>query len=99
MNRWIRVAAVLATCAFLSGCAASRPEARTEEPPVLSVRLPVADAASMKIESEPSLGHPDLPLSVADESRGRWLTLFEVNYSPAKPPLPPLPVSEEEPSR
>lgn len=99
MKRWVRVAAALATCAFLSGCAASRPEARKEEPPGLSVRLPVADAATLNIESQPPLGHPELPLSVADESRGRWLTIFEVNYSPAKPPLPPLPVNEEESPR
>jgi len=99
MKRRVSVATALAACALLSGCAASRPEAKTEAPPGLSVRLPVADAASMKIESEPFLGKPELPLSVADESRGRWLTLFEVNYSPAKPPPPPLPAGEEEPSR
>jgi hypothetical protein len=90
---------VLAACAFLSGCAASRPEAKKEEPPGLSVRLPVADAATLNVESLPSPARPKLPLSVADESRGRWLNLFEVDYSPAKPPHPFLPVIEEEPSR
>jgi hypothetical protein len=99
MKHRVRIGAVLAVCAFLSGCAASRPEAKKEEPPGLSVRLPVAEAATLNIESQPSLGPPELPLSVADESRGRWLTLFEVNYSPAKPPLPLLPVIEEAPSR
>ena len=99
MKRMAGVAAALAACAFLSGCAALRPEAKKEEPPGLSVRLPVADAATLRIESQPSLGHPELPLSVADESRGRWLTLFEINYSPVKPPLPVLPIIEEKPSR
>ena len=99
MKRLVRIAAALAACVFLSGCAALRHEAKKEEPPGLSVRLPVADAATMNIESEPSLGRPELPLSVADESRGRWLTLFEVNYSPVKPPVPLLPVTEEEPTR
>ena len=94
---WIRVAAMFAACAFLSGCAASRPEAKKEEPPGLAVRLPLADAATMNIESQPSLRRPELPLSVADESRGRWLNLFEVDYTPAKPPLPII--EEEEPSR
>jgi hypothetical protein len=98
MKRLVRVATALIACAFLSACAAQRPEAKREDPPGLSVRLPVADAATLNIESQPSLGHPDLPLSVADESRGRWLTLFEVNYSPVKPPLPPLPVIGEESS-
>jgi hypothetical protein len=99
MKRWIRVAAAIAAFAFLSGCAASLPEAKKEAPPGLSVRLPVADAAALNLESQPSLGRPELPLSVADESRGRWLTLFEMNYSPAKPPFPLLPVIEEKPSR
>ena len=98
MKRWVRIAMALMAGAFLSGCAASRPEAKKEEPPGLSVRLPIADASTLNIESQPSLGRPELPLSVADESRGRWLTLFEVNYSPVKPPLPPLPVIEEESS-
>ena len=96
MKRGVRIAAALAACPFLSGCAASRPAAKEEEPPGFSVRLPVADAATLNIESEPPPGHPELPLSVADESRGRWLRLFEVNYSPAAPPRP---APEEEPSR
>jgi hypothetical protein len=99
MDRRVRVTVALAACALLSACAASRPEARKEDPPGLSVRLPVADAATLNIESQPSLGHPELPLSVADETRGRWLTLFELNYSPVKPPLPPLSITEEEPTR
>ena len=98
MKRWVRAAA-LAACACLSGCAASLPEAKKETPPGLSVRLPLADAATMNIESRSSPDRLELPLSVADESRGRWLVLFELNYSPAKPPLPPLPVIEKEPSR
>ena len=96
MKRWVRIATALMACAFLSGCAASRTEAKKEEPPGLSVRLPVADAATLNIESQPSPGRPELPLSVADESRGRWLTLFEVNYSPVNPPPP---ATEVEPSR
>ena len=98
MKRWVRAAA-LAAYACLSGCAASLPEAQKEAPPGLSVRLPLADAATMNIESQASPDRLELPLSVADESHGRWLVLFELNYSPAKPPLPPLPTLEEEPSR
>ena len=91
--------AAFAACALLSGCAATLPEAKKEEPPGLSVRLPLADAATMNIESPPFSGRQELPLSVADETRGRWLVLFEVNYSPAKPPPPLSPVLEKEPSR
>jgi len=98
-TRWERILAVaLVALGAMHGCATARPTAKEEFPPGLSVRLPVADAATLNIESQPSLGHPELPLSVADESRGRCLTLFEVNYSPAKPPLPPLPdIVEESP--
>jgi hypothetical protein len=98
MKRWVRIAAALAACAFLSGCAASRPAAKKEEPPGLSVRLPIADAATLNIESDPSFGYPianpELPLSVADETRGRWLNIFEVNHSPVKPSPP---VGKEKP--
>jgi hypothetical protein len=99
MKRRVRVTVALAACALLSGCAASRPEVKKEDPPGLSVRLPVADAATFNLEAQPSLGQPELPLSVADESRGRWLTLFELNYSPTNPSPPPLPNNEEGPSR
>ena len=100
MKRWVLASAALAACAILSGCAATLPEAKKkEETPGLSVRLPVADAATLNMESLPSLAHPELPLSTADETRGRWLTLFELDYSPAKPPHPLLPVIEEESPR
>jgi len=103
MKRWVRNAAAIAVCVFLSGCAATRPEAKKENPPGLSVRLPVADATTMDIESDLSFAYPyanpELPLSLTDESRGRWLNAFELNYSPVKPPVPPLPTSEKEPSR
>jgi len=99
MKNRVRAAAAFAACVFQSACAATLPEAAKEEPPGLSVRLPLADAATMNIESPPFPGHPELPLSVADETRGRWLILFEMNYTPAKPP-PPLPsIIENEPSR
>jgi hypothetical protein len=82
----------------LQGCAATRSTTKEEEPRGLSVRLPITDMSTLNIESQPSLGRPELPLSVSDESRGRWLTFFQVNYSPAKPPAP-LPIPEEKPSR
>lgn len=99
MKRRFRAAAAFVACAFLSGCAASLPEAKKEAPPGVSVRLPLAEAAPLSMESQAFPGPPELPLSVADESRGRWLTLFELNYSPAKPPASLVPVIVEEPSR
>ena len=99
MKRWVRATGTLAACVLLYGCAATRAEVKKEEPRGVSVRLPVADAATLNIESQPSLGRPEMPLSVADESRGRWLTLFELNYSPAHPSVPPPSNIEEEPPR
>ena len=66
MKRSVRIAAALAACAFLSGCAAARPEAKKEDPPGLSIRLPVADAATLN--SSP--GRP----SGARNCRSRWPT-------------------------
>lgn len=94
MKTVARIVASIAACAVLSGCAAPRPATKAEEPLGLSVRLPIATAATLNIESAPGQEKPELPLSVVDESRGRWLTLFEVNYTPVKPPPP---VSEGEP--
>lgn len=99
MKRRFLVGAALAACACVAGCAAAIPEAKKEAPPGLSVRLPLAEAATLSMESQPPPGQLELPLSVADETRGRWLTLFELNYSPVKPPTPPLPAAEEESSR
>jgi hypothetical protein len=92
MKTGARIAATIAACAVLSACAAPRAATKTkaEEPPGLSVRLPIATGATLDIESAPNERKPELPLSVVDESRGRWLTLFEVNYSPAaRPPAEP----------
>src|SRR5512135_1222770 len=101
MRRWVRIATALAACGLLSGCATSRPETREEEPPGLSIRLPIANAATLNIESDPSIGYPlypyanpELPLSLTDESRGRWLNFFEVGSTPVKPPPPIHPVGE-----
>lgn len=99
MKNRVRATAAFAACAFLSACAATLPETAKEEPPGLSVRLPIADAATMNIESPPFPFRQELPLSVADETRGRWLILFEVNYTPAKPPPSLVPITENEPPR
>ena len=88
------IAAAIAACAVLAACAAPRAATKAEEPPGLSVRLPIPTAATLEMESAPGERKPDLPLSVVDESRGRWLTLFEVNYSPTTPPQPPEPEVE-----
>jgi len=92
---WGRIVALaIVVLAALQGCATARSASNGREPAGLSVRLPVATATTIDIESPPGQWKTELPLSVIDESRGRWLTLFELNYSPAKPFRPR---SEEEP--
>jgi hypothetical protein len=86
---WGRTFAIaIVVLAALQGCATTRSASKGSEPPGLSVRLPVATATTIDIESPPAQWKTELPLSVADETRGRWLTLFEVNYSPVKPSRP-----------
>ena len=87
------IAIALLLLATLYGCAATRPVSKAEEPPGLSVRLPPAALTTLDIQPQ-RIGYPELPLSVADESRGRWLTLFEFNYTPVQQPPP---ITEEEP--
>lgn len=74
--------------AALQGCATPRSASMESEPPGLSVRLPVGTPTTIDIESPSAQWKTELPLSVVDETRGRWLTLFELNYSPAKPSRP-----------
>ena len=96
-TRWERAIAIaFVVLAAMQGCAVKRSTTKEVVPPGLSVRLPPAELTTIDVRSQPSIGRPELPLSVADESRGRWLTLFELNYSPVKPSVP---VAEEEPSR
>lgn len=97
MKTGAHIAAAIAACALLSACAAPRSATKAEEPPGLSIRLPIATTTTLDIESAPGDRKPELPLSVVDESRGRWLTLFEVNYSPAAPPPPEPEENEEKP--
>jgi len=97
MKTGARIAATIAACAVLSACAAPRTATKAEDPPGLSVRLPIATGATLEIESAPDERKPELPLSVVDESRGRWLTLFEVNYSPAARPPTETEVEEVKP--
>lgn len=85
MRRSVRVAAAailpLAILAGIGGCAGERTAVRKDAPGI-SVRLPPAEAMELGVGSEREAFPPAFPLSVADEYRDRWLTLFEVTYSP-----------------
>lgn len=88
MRRPIRVLLIAALAilvvALAAGCAATREAARSERPSI-EVRVPAAEAADLRLRQEEAPRPPrPAPLSVSDESEGRWLTLFEVNVSPSE---------------
>ena len=63
------------------GCATKKQALRAEGSGV-AVRLPPAEVVDLRLRSARPESPPQLPLSVMDEMRGRWLTLFEVTVSP-----------------
>lgn len=63
------------------GCAPKKQALRGEESGV-AVRLPPAEVIDVRLRSERPEPPPQLPFSVMDEMRGRWLVLFEVTASP-----------------
>ena len=94
----VLVVAVLAT---MVGCAPARQAVHTDNASGVSVRLPVVESPEVSIRAEergPPEGPLSQPQSVADEYRGRWLTLIEVTVTP--PPeaeKSPVPGPEESP--
>lgn len=74
-------AACLALLCFPGGCAPNRQAVRSGESGV-AVRLPPVEAMDVRFRSSRPETPPELPFSVTDETRGRWLTLFEVTVSP-----------------
>jgi len=74
-------AAPLTVFFLLCGCAPNRQAVQSGRPGV-AIRLPPLEAMDIRSRSESREAPPNPPFSVADEYRGRWLTLFEVNVSP-----------------
>jgi hypothetical protein len=67
------------------GCAPAKETVRGEGPEV-AVRIPPGrEPIDVRLLSARPQKRPEPPYSVADESRGRWLTLFEVTFSPVVP--------------
>lgn len=81
-NRAILLAAAyLAVLFFPFGCAPKKQALRPGESGV-AIRLPPTEAMDVRLRPNRPEAPPDLPFSVSDETRGRWLTLFEVTVSP-----------------
>ncbi len=73
--------AFLAVLSLSGGCATNRQAVRPGEPGV-AIRLPPVEAMDVRLRSGGPEIPPEPPFSVADEIRGRWLTLFEITVSP-----------------
>ncbi len=80
---------VIAAIAFVvvalaSGCTASRQAVRGEGE-VVEVRTPAAETVDVRLFREPAYAPAEpQPRAVSDESRGRWLTLFEMDVTPSE---------------
>ncbi len=84
---------VVLIVAVAAGCGANREVVRSEGPKV-EVHLPPAEVLDVRLRGQGlPQAPPSAPLSVSDESRGRWLTLFQMNVTPSEaagvPPGPP----------
>lgn len=78
----LRLAAALLMIFFpFAGCAPQK-QALRDDGSVVAVRLPPMEAMDVRLRSERPEAPPELPFSVADETRGRWLTLVEVTVTP-----------------
>jgi hypothetical protein len=76
----LAVSLVLVLSLF-GGCAQNKQSLRAAESGV-AVRLPPVEAMDVRLRSGRPEVPPELPLSLTDETRDRWLTLFEVTFSP-----------------
>ena len=81
-NISLSLAAAFVMVFFLFGGCAPKKQALRAEGTGVAVRLPPVEAMDVRLRTERPEAPPELPYSLADESRGRWLTLFEVTFSP-----------------
>lgn len=83
---------VLLVIALAAGCSANRQALRPEGPKV-EFRLPPAETVDIQLGQERApQPRPSPPYSVSDESKGRWLTLFEIDVTPSEAAgIPPAP--------
>jgi hypothetical protein len=88
-------AASVMVFSLFCGCAPKKQAVRSGRS-VVTIRLPPVEAMDISLRSERREAPPKPPYSVADESRGRWLTLFEVNVSPVSTGNLPETESEED---
>ncbi len=95
----LAIAALLALSALHAGCAARKEVVAGEKKPEVGVRLPAIGKSdiSVQMQAESPVMRHGLPLSEADESRGRGLTLFEIDLAPGGETAAPAGTPPEEP--
>ena len=83
-NPWIvrPLAAASVMIIILSGGCTPKTQVLRDNGPATAVRPPLVKSLDVRLLSETPEVAPIAPFSVADEYRGRWLTLFEVTMSP-----------------
>jgi hypothetical protein len=83
-TRWIvlPLAAASVMIIILTGGCAPKTQGLRDNGPATAVRPPPVKSVDVRLLSETPEVAPKPPYSVADETRGRWLTLFEITMSP-----------------
>ncbi len=95
-GKGLPLAAASAILFFLCcGSAAAQGTLRDEGSGV-ALRTPTDESMKVRFFSASGVTRPELPYSVADESRGRWLTLFEAPFRVVVPADLPETGEEEE---
>ncbi|RJP23160.1 MAG: hypothetical protein C4529_04555 [Deltaproteobacteria bacterium] len=87
VEKRMAVFAVLLQILFLSGCATAPPETKQDASSPYTVRFPGAEPVELEATTAPPVRQPELPPNDADEKKGRWLRVIEVerNSRPAAP--------------
>lgn len=86
---------ILAVLAILGGCAPGKQAVRTDNPPGVTVHLPMVESPKVTLHAEEPRRPPPGPQSVGDEYFGRWLTLIEVEINPVETERPTGPEPAE----
>ncbi|MBI5905273.1 MAG: hypothetical protein HZB86_06940 [Deltaproteobacteria bacterium] len=81
------VIAVLLALLLPSGCATAPPETKPDASSPYTVRIPGAEPVELEATTAPPAHQPELPPNDADEKKGRWLRVIEVERNP-KPAAP-----------
>lgn len=79
-NAFPLAAASAMVVSLFATCAPTRQATRPERP-AIALRLPPMEAMDLNLSTQRQEQRPMPPYTVADESRGRWLTLFELTAS------------------